>query len=184
MSVIRTERVVDERLDQFLQDVLATKQDEWNYFFEPHRIKEVFTKLADHVQRVNFFTSDYSINTFLEFLKAYTQEKLTAEHLVSINTDSLREFDRLCRAVQIKIIGYKGGLNASQQQVVSHYLTFLRKFMEHPHRNLFAKSEIKLNSADLSAIAGMLKSNSASINDDLIQQYIVLLTLSFDVPSL
>jgi hypothetical protein len=41
-----------------------------------------------------------------------------------------------------------------------------------------------LNSTDIQAIAVMLKNNSASINADLIHQYISLLRLSFDVPEL
>lgn len=184
MPAIKIKRSIGKSLDKVLQDVLNTEPKEWNYFFEPHRIREVFTKLAHQIQSHNFFTSDYSINKFFYFLKAYVKERLNSEALKAINLDILREFNQVCMALQKNIIGHTTGLDESQQNIVQNYLIFLRQLMESDHRSVFAKSEIKLLSDDLQAIAGMLTINSASINDDLIHHYISLLRLSFDVPEL
>lgn len=177
-------KAAGKQLEKVLQDVLNTEPNEWKYFFEPHRIKEVLEKLANQIKINNFFTKDYSINTFLDFLKAYVKERLNSEELKTINSDILREFNQVCMTLQARIINHTTGLDESQQGIISNYLTFLRQLMESNHRSVFAKSEIKLISADIQAIAGMLTINSASINDDLIGKYFSLLRLSFDVPEL
>lgn len=179
-----TRKVAGKQLDNVLQDVLNTASNEWNYFFEPHRIKEVLAKLASHIQTENFFTSGYSINKFLDFLKIYVKERFNSEKLKTVNADILREFNQICMSLQERIINHTTGLDESQQEIISNYLNFFRQLMENEHRNLFAKPEIKLNSTNIQSIAGMLRSNSASINADLIHQYISLLRLSFDVPEL
>lgn len=171
-------------IDKILKDVLDTAENKWNYFFLPHRIKGVLAKLANQIQTENFFTSSYSINKFLDFLKTYVKANLNHGQLDSIDIDILREFNQVCMSLQERIINHTTGLDESQQEIIGNYLNFLRQLMENEHRNLFAKPEIKLNSTNIQSIAGMLRSNSASINADLIHQYISLLRLSFDVPEL
>lgn len=182
MPAIQTNRLAGKPLDKVLHEVLNTKPNEWNYFFESYRIKEVFLQLANQIQKQNFFTSDYSINTFLDFLKAYVKEKFKSEELGVVNTNILQEFNRVCMALQSKTVGHTEGLNESQQQIVGNYLVFLHQLMGHEHRSLFDQPEIKLNGGDLQAIAKMLTANIASINEDLVEKYISLLRLSFDVP--
>jgi hypothetical protein len=101
-----------------------------------------------------------------------------------IDLEILQKFNQACSALQNIIINHTTGLNEAQQQIITNYLAFFRLLMEVQHRGLFARSEIKLNSADLQAIGSMLKINSASINDNLIENYMSLLRLSFDVPEL
>jgi hypothetical protein len=181
MPAIETKRSAGKPFDKVLQDVLNTEPNKWNYFFVPHRIKEVFSQLVKQIQSRNFFTADYSISTFLDFLKTYVKEKLTTEELKLVNTGILQEFNRVCMALQSIIIGHTTGLDNSQQKIVSNYLVFLRQLMEHQHRDLFAKTEITFNANNLQAIGTMLQHNKAFINEDLIENYVSLLKLSFDV---
>jgi hypothetical protein len=182
MPEIKTKRVVVEELEQVLQDILNTEPNKWNKFFVPDRINEIFSKLTNQIQTKNFFISDYSINTFIDFLKVYAESKFKKEELNKINKATLIAFDRVCMALQTKIITHTGGLNESQQLSIGNYLAFLRQLMEHQYRDLFDKTEITLSPNNLKTIRAMLHHNSAFINDDLVEKYISILRLSFDVP--
>ncbi|WP_342146186.1 hypothetical protein [Rickettsiella endosymbiont of Aleochara curtula] len=182
MPAIKTIRENGNQLEKVLQDALNTEPNEWNYFFEPHRIKEVLEKLACQIKNHNFFILDYSINTFLDFLKAYIKANLSREQLNTISADILQIFNQIIESLHEKIISHTAVVETFQSQIISKYIAFLGELMEVQHRSIFNRSEISMKSADLQAIAGMLKNNSASINDNLIEKYISLLKLSFDIP--
>lgn len=185
MPAIKTKRSLDgTQLTQVLQEVLHTKSHEWSYFFYPHRIQQIFADLAHQIRTKNFFTSDYSITIFLDFLKAYIKETCNTKQLKTIDEKSLYTLNRVIEALHERIINHTIGLTTSQKIIINNYLSFLHLLMETRYRDLFDKPQIKLNSNAIQAISTMLKNNSASLNNDLILQYISLLKLSFDVPKL
>lgn len=173
-------------LKGILQNVLQTNPQQWDYFFETHRAKAIFQELASQINNKNFFHEDYSIEIFLNFLKEYVKQKFKQEELLKMQDNSLKvKFDGVIRAIQKRFIQHHNGLNNSTHiQIVSQYLAVLEQLLKPDYRETFKQSEISLTSADLQAIGRMLSINSRSMTDNLIQEYVSLLKLSFDTPKL
>lgn len=182
MPAITTTTVAGTPLDKILQDVLNTKPNEWKYFFQrPDFIKDIFEKLANTIQSRNFFSEDYSINTFLNFIKSYVSAKLTKNDLINVDSEILQKFNDLWISIHNRII-QQDGLNEEKCSIIMNYIGFVHNLLDWQHRDLFTKFEITFAADDFQAIARMLKHNSASINETIIENYTSLLKLSFDTP--
>lgn len=183
MPANTTMRIAGKPLAQILKDVLDTLQNDWNYFLGyVSLIKNFFKEFVNIITDQDFFTFDYSIKTLIYFLNFYIKETGKEAQLKNIDNTILLALNKVIEALQKKIISHTPPLNESQQKIINHYLNFLYQLMESEHRALFDKPQISLNSNDLQAIGKMLTNNNASMNDEIIEKYISLLRLSFDVP--
>ncbi|WP_342219596.1 hypothetical protein [Rickettsiella endosymbiont of Miltochrista miniata] len=172
-------KAAGKQLEKVLQDVLNTEPNEWKYFFEPHRIKEVLEKLANQIKSNNFFTKDYSINTFLDFLKAYVKSEFTIDKLKTIDNDILQNLNKIFRDSKDIIIA-QSFFNEAQIIIVTNYLSFFKLFLEWNNRDLLENNRINLHADDLKQVAIKVVENNNGTTHDFVATYISTLKLSFD----
>lgn len=164
-----------------LKNVLNTNPNEWKKFYDSIQIKEIFSELAFQIEKHNFFYVDYSISTFLDFLKTYANAKFTEVELNRIDREILQKFNKVWIQLHDRIINQKE-LNTTHCNIVKDYMGFVRNLLGPEPRHLFTKSEITFKALDFQKIGNMLDQNSISINEALIENYTSLLKLSFDTP--
>lgn len=171
-------KIVTPGIDETLQRVLDTEPDKWNYFFESHRIKEILEKLSDQIQHQNFFTSDYSINTFLYFLKTYVGSELAENK----NPDKaiLKNLNKIlhdCRNTTLD----QNNFDKKAINIAKNFLVFFREFLKSDQRYLLEMDRIKFKAEDLKKIAIQVVKNKKDDINNFVYDYLATIRLSFDV---
>lgn len=179
MPAITTTTVAGTPLDKILQDVVETKPTDWNYFFErPHLMKEIFKELANTPSSTNFFSEDYSINSFFTFLKAFV--KYPSIKRAKLDSDDLSNLNAVLSNCKKTILEQRQ-LNQKEIDIITQYANFINIFFQGPYRYWLVDDHLKFKMNDLSEIAiHVAKNNNASLVD-FIYSYVSTLKLSFDI---
>jgi hypothetical protein len=164
---------ISKSLDADLSRLLETDPSAWSDWFYPTRITRVLTKLAQQIENVNFFESDYEITTFYTFLEAFIKSNPT-------DSRTLRLFDRVCQAVNNRIT-HQTHFDGKKLAIVNNYLKLWRLMLNDPYRKFLNVKEITFNSQYLRDIIYSI-TRVSPLPSDFIDIY-ELLQRSFDIPS-
>lgn len=165
-------------LDNRLHAILRTKPSQWeHYFFFPDTMGDVLDSLNNQIRNKNFFTEDYSINTFLEFLKTYVKRKLI--YSVTPNNTILKKINIFLERFKTTVVN-QTYFDALPITIVINFLNFLQLLFRSEYRYLYKNKAITFNAADLKQIAiTVVKNKNATVNEFIVT-YLDTLKLSFD----
>lgn len=183
MPAIKIKKTHENVLDNNLRHVLQTESSQWaHYFFSTDTMRNVLDSLNNQIRDKNFFTEDYGMNTFLDFLKAYIKLKLTS----SATSDSaiLKKINIILEQFKTRIF-YQRVFNKPHINMMVHFLDVLQLLFHSKHRYLFKKTipTLSFNATDLKRIAITVVKKKNDTVDEFIIRYLDILKLSFDVTS-
>ncbi|WP_143549588.1 hypothetical protein, partial [Rickettsiella grylli] len=183
MPAIKIKKTHENVLDNNLRHVLQTESSQWaHYFFSTDTMRNVLDSLNNQIRDKNFFTEDYGMNTFLDFLKAYIKLKLTS----SATSDPiiLKKINIFLGYFKKRIFNQKI-FNKPHINMTVNFLDLLQLLFHSKHRYLFKKTipTLSFNATDLKRIAITVVKNKNDTINEFITSYLNTLKLSFDVAS-
>ena len=174
----KIKKTVESVLDNRLRAILRTKSNQWeHYFFSPDTMGDVLDSLNNQIRNVNFLIENYSITTFLEFLKTYVKRKLI--YSVTPTNIILKKINIFLERFKTTVV-HQTYFNALQLNIAIEFLNFLKLLFRSEYRHLYNNKALLFNAADLKQIAiTVVKNKNATVNE-FIETYLDTLKLSFD----
>ncbi len=181
MPAIKPTESAGTQLVRDLQDVLNTHSDKWNYFFDRLNLMTgIFEQLSFQIENINFFTTDYSIAIFFDFLKKFIQSVP-----IDINNDHsilLNQIDKFFLECKKTILDQK---NFTQEQInlTVSYFQLIHSFFWSSNKRLLDTKQLTFTINDLSEIITHIVNNKESNTyiRNLISNYISIIKLSLNI---